>query len=280
MAELHITNYNPFRFHSSANEINYTAVLPILDKMYLRTQYNKGIYPVDDLYPNFVVGKTFYIQYYYQGNNTTGYGSAKAYNVNTGSSINLTSFIYNVAGFGISIYVLSGTITVEGEWYIQLTLENEASLPNNGIVKSDIFKVKSFSEEKDLVKINYYDTGNANNGYFFNAGGTQVWNPVVYYTGFLDIDTPSFDTSDFTDEENNTLNLTSTPKIHEVLTITDIHKSYVINLQCQFACDHIYVNDVRYSRDGFEVQKTDNSDIVNIIIQLSRNENENMQLIS
>ena len=276
MAQLNIPYSNQLKYHTRTRDINYTDRLFMFDKMYLREQYQRGVYPLENLYPNFVVGEELKIQYYYDHNEAfNGY----LYNV-AGGSVRMANTLHNISGYtGIPIITSSVVVPSEGYWYVVQALRNETTPPYKSDMISDVFYAKTIGEDKDIIKVNFYDTQNSNGEYFFDPNGNQIWNPVAYYTGILDIDTPVYDSSEYTDDNANTRNLLSTPKIINTLTLTNIHTSYIQAIQYQFACDHIYINDVRYARENIDIEKTDKSDVMNVIITLSRNDNDNFQQI-
>lgn len=280
MANVEFPYMSPLRFYnaSNASQIDYVDIFPTVDLMRPRQFYQKGIYATPNLFPSWSTNEQMNLQVYASSKPTAVIRNTETGLTDVVSSILVASSVRN----GLNAYLLivqQSKLSVVGIYQIELRF---TGIPGVELVISDEFKTRTWADTQDMVTVEFYDTENSNGGYFFDASGNAQWpSPKVFYTGILSPGEIEYDSSEFTDQPNNTYNLRSTPKIIQLLTITDVHKSYVSNIQYQFSCDNLLVSGVKCARENIEVNYIDKSDTVeSILITLSRNNNTNVQEIS
>lgn len=264
MSEM-IPRCSPLRFINVVNPINYYNRYPTIDNISLKTNYQRGINPAP-VYPNFAKYFTISIEVFA---NTIRF--AKIINLATNISTSITPVDITPSGWvSGNIWKINWRFTEIGFYKILLDADSKT-------LYSDDFEVKEWAADKDMVRIDFSDTENRNSGVFYNDT-TKIWYPYMFYTGFIDSDSPQIESQVFNDEPNNTVNLLSTPKYIDKLTLTDIHVSYIRNITAQFTCDTLIVNGTEYAREGeIKVSGANNSDLKNVEITLSLKDNNGFQ---
>jgi hypothetical protein len=259
------------KYQHVTKDIDYVNRLPVPDKMRLNEYYQKGIYPAN-YYPDFDINAQNEIQII--ANQDPRDLNVYLRDAVTNKAVKTFEFedVTPSGWVNDSIFVAKTNFENTGVFYYRFFVEGI------GYVESDTFYVKDWSKTKDLVKLTYYDTFNRNGGVYFANETTQIWAPSVYYTGYLIEDAPTFDIDEFVDEPNNSFNTKSTPKLNATLTLTNFHVKYLSNLAHQLSCDHLYINnDERYNLSDLSYELIDNTEIANVTINLSRNDNNNYQ---
>jgi hypothetical protein len=105
----------------------------------------------------------------------------------------------------------------------------------------------------------------------FWDGVTQKYSGTTYFTGQLKTGKPENNISAFKSDRGVVSKLRSTPVKLAELILTDIHYSYVYNINQIFSCDYLIVNGIQYQTNEVpEVDEIEKSDLVNITINLSQ----------
>lgn len=263
---------NPLRFHKSTVNIDYDTHLPTSDLMELRTNYQRGIYAQKSIYPDWSLNKEISIEFF----EPDAIIGVSIQNVDTGQNYPMTDTDITPSGWvGDNILLFKYTPTIAGYYQIKIISDTY------GVVLSNIFLVKDWSETKDLIRVEFYDSQNSNGGFFYNET-TLLWSPAAYYTGFIKEGATEYDKKLYNDQPNNTTVLKNTPKLIDTLTITDVHSTYYRNISYQFSCDTVFVNGTQYAIEeiGEPNPIDEKSDLVNIIIKLSLNTNNGFQQIT
>lgn len=258
---------SPLRFYTYEDSINYLEFPPNIDKMMPNIEYQRGVYP-GTYYPGFNINQTISIEIHTDQEIL----SAELLNLDTSVSQPMTITDITPAVWDGEKIQLIEIAASEGYYKINVDLFS------TGNIFSDEFLVKDWSKTKDLVEVEFRDTLNRNGGYFYDET-TLKWSPKVYYTGNILRAGTEFEKSEYSDQPNNTINLRITPKLKSTLTISSIHESYYDNICHQFSCDTIIANGTQYAVEeiGEPVPLEENTELVNIIITLSRNTNNGFQ---
>ena len=265
MATIEVKIINPYRCRNLNLDIDYNNRFPFEDYEDLQEQYQRGVYP-SGYVGDWVLGKKIGFQVVL---NTSLAGFTQRVITPSGiKAVTRTNITPADWVSGQLIILLEYTPTEEGLHYIEFTRNS-----NNTIYRFDPVYVTSNSDKlKELVEIKYRYSQNRRGGVFYNSSGTALWQGLGYYTGLLD-DVGSDNEQTLFEDAGDTIVTNSVVKDTRTLKINDIHKNNykVINNICQ--CDELYVNGQLWTATEISPEKiNDNSDLVNIIIKLTRRE--------
>jgi hypothetical protein len=263
---------NPIRFYRDRGEIDYDNYFPTSDLMRIGTQYQRGIYPVD-YRPELILGKTMTCQVTL----VLPISTFRIQVFRNGVEIPLAIFPVNVTPTGWDsteiIYNFSYTPTETGDYYYYLSVVGSGISNTDTWYYSDTFKViDELEEKKGIVEINYFDSKNRYGGVFDN-GTENIWSPTAYYTGNILSATPEDENSVFEAEEGPIVSQ-SAPKRVYILNITDINMNYRDVIKQQSVCNNYIVNGSKYAALDFSTEPAEKSDIINISIKLTLQEND------
>jgi hypothetical protein len=253
---------NPIRFYNPNIEPDYTTYWPNPDNYIQRTKYIEGITPAN-YYKDFIINKEITIQLWIsEVVNTT----LKLYKPNGTTQILTGVDISPVGWVSETVYKYSFTPTLEGEYY----LKNEET----EIISDVIYVQSQLKYKKRLVYIEYQNSEN-DYGMVFWDELTEKFKGKTYFTGRLMWAEPKNEISAFTTDRGNVEILRSTPVRTANLELTEIHFTYIDNINMIFSCDTISVNGMNFQTvENPKIELTEKSDIVNITIQLSLIDND------
>ena len=250
---------NPIRFYNQANEPDFTDIFPNNENIILRQKYIEGIYPVN-WYKDHLIDKAVNLQFQIDGLSDL---SMSVY-APSGSVINVAPTDITPLGWILnSVYKYTFTPDEEGVYYCVFNGDTD--------VISDKFYVASLEKfRRRLVKIDFYNSVN-DYGMVFWDDITQKYSGTTYFTGQLKTGKVKNEISAFEGDRGVVSKLRSTPVKLAELILTDIHYSYVYNINQIFSCDYLVVNGIQYQTNEVpEVDEIEKSDLVNITINLSQ----------
>ena len=162
-----------------------------------------------------------------------------------------------------SVYKYTFTPDEEGIYYCVFNGDTD--------VLSDKFLVNSLEKfRRRLVKIEFYNSIN-DYGMVFWDNSTPKYTGLTYFTGQFKPGRIKNDISAFESDRGVVEKLRSTPVKLAELILTDIHYSYVYNINQIFSCDNLTINGIQYqTQDVPDVEEIEKSDLVNITINLSQ----------
>lgn len=229
---VNIPYINPFRFQKMSVEIDNDTLFPSFDNMRLNTKYQKGIYPLDSkYYPDHLINKEFSVIVH---TNLPEYAFSKYVIKPDGSTSGAT--IANItpsSWVGDDVFLITYTPTIEGVYYIVL----------NGEYISDPINVRS--SDSDMVKVQYYDDNNSNEGLFYDYDlSIWVWQPIRYFTGQVITGEPQNEYSIYKDDPGINKKTRSEPIDTIQLNLTDISQLELKIINRMFSCSNILVNGV------------------------------------
>lgn len=251
---------NPVRFYDKTAP-NWSTVWPNIDNMQQRVQYFNGIYP-GEFYKDFIQGEEIKLQFEHDS-----LDHLFAYKWNQ-----LTNSFERVSEH-IPVYITPSGWVGENTIYFEINLNAGLYyLQFQDGFKSDKFIVHSDLElKKKLIRINYYNSEN-DYGAIFNNNDIIVYSPVTFFTGKLDSGSLENEMSTFETDRGNLIKLRSTPKRIQTLTISDVHKSYLDNINLIFSCDYININGVEYqTSEPPVIEEIENFDICTVTVKLLMN---------
>lgn len=253
---------NPIRFRNPSSDPDYISVWPNYRNVTQRTEYIKGLYPTQ-FYKDHIINSELKIQF----ETTTTYEriiSVYKYNSTLGSY----QFQENITGTDITpsgwisgdIYSYAFTPTTSGVYRMFYT---------DAGIESDEFIVHSDEElKKQLVEVQYYNYAN-DYGMIFYDDVTLKYFGISYITGMLQNIEPTNETSAYVNQTGAVEMLSSSPTHGSLLTLTNVHFSYIENINLIFSCDTLTINGIEYSRPtGLSIEVIEKSDLVNIKIKL------------
>lgn len=252
----------PIRFYKIGETPDYITYFPNHQNITHRFEYVPGLHPTE-YYTDWVINYEILIQFRIQ---VIGQENLSVYKYNTSTqSYDLYTTItpVNISPSGWTLDQVnrySFTPSVAGVYYIE---------SSSAEWRSDKFVVhSSLKFRKRLFKISYYNT---ENDYFmiFYDNDTNVYTPTAFFTGALYPDSPGNDMSVFETDRGNPQKQRSTPQNIMNLKMLDIHYAELTRINLIFSCDTITVNGVTWqSKEAMEVEQIQNSDLVNITINL------------
>jgi hypothetical protein len=249
--------------------IDYTNRLPIIDLMQLREQYQAGIYPIN-IYPDWKVNEEIAIQFQYDRISSRP-SIANIYNesglVATMTWTNITPLGW--VGYDVSKFTY--TPTVSGYYYIEITyLETGSRIAT---IRTDTFYVSdSLSDDKNLLELQFYSDENIN-GFVFD----QYYK--AYYTGQWEPSDPDERSSIFDEDLKAKLAAIEYDKIK--ITLTEIHISYYSVIAKQLQNKNLKLNGLSYIYEsGISLERTEKTDVVNIIFELTANYDNDFMTIN
>ncbi len=259
---LHLPDMNPLRFRETSNDPDYSTLWPNYRNITQRVNNIPGMYATQ-FFKDHIVNRTITIQF----EETTSYDhNITVYKYNT--AVEVYQYYSTIYGTDITpsgwisgdIYSYEFTPTESGVYYI---------LYESGGVQSDEFVVHSdILLKKYLVEISFYNTIN-DYGMIFYDDAVSKYTGLTFFTGILQNYDPRNETSAYTNDRGGEEILKSTPMHAATLTLTNIHHSYIENINLIFSCDRIEVNGIDYSRsDPLDIEPLEKSDLVNIKIKL------------
>lgn len=273
MADYILNPYlNPVRLIRSDINIDYDNYFTFQDISLLDKEYQTGIKPVN-YNPISIINKeiifqltlikpisSFYFKIFRDGIDI----GSPAVSIVTPTGWVSTERIYNI----------SFTPTQEGEYYLYFNISNVGGVSGDTriYISDTIIVTNILKNKKKLVEITWYDSKNRYGG-VFNNGTDIIWKPRMYYNGQLKPAEPD-DTSETFEDEESTIILQSAPKRVSTLIITDISNLYIDIIKQQSVCNNYYVNGIKWSASDFSVSETEKSDVVDISMKLTMQEND------
>ena len=236
-----IPDMNPIRFRNTSNDPDYATLWPNYRNITQRVNYTPGMYKTE-FFKDFITNRAITLQF----GSTTSYTRAlSVYKYNT--TLEAYQFYQTVNGVDITptgwtsgdVYKYAFTPTEAGVYQIIYTSAG---------IDSDEFVVHSDTVlKKQLVEVDFYNTENDYGMVFFD-GAVQNYQGLVFFTGVMQNFDPGNETSSYTNDRGAVEVLRSTPVHAGVLTLTNIHHSYIENINQIFSCDRLTVNGIDYSR--------------------------------
>ena len=262
-----IPEINPIRLNSlTASQINNTTIVARPDLMLLNTEYQRGIYAVEDYYPDWVKNRELSLQIEAESNNVLAVIIQPS-----GVSIKMTQTDITPAGWvGYTRFKFTGTPVTEGIHYILLFVEvDDPDNPGSKIdvrFRSDDFKVSS-NENKGLIEIKFKNSENK-----FNFVFDDYY--TMFYTGQFRIAAGEMETSvQKTDTGTNKLNSDYIGSYD--IAFTDIHQLLTRGIVQQLRCDSILMNGIEcITEDNIDIEPTEKSVIYNINASLLEKTND------
>jgi len=259
---------NPIRFLKGTALPNYTDRWPNMDNSSFHEEWQKGVFAAL-CYRDFVLNKDIRFQFRVQAISVENINVYKM-NPLTGVFSQYYTIIptdISPAGWtGMQVNKYTFTPTETGIYYMYF---EEAEYI------SDKFLVHN-SEKflKRLVQIEYYNYEN-DYGFVYWDGAVQNFSGLTYYTGRLLFQDSDNKISQYPSDRGNVEKLRSTPIRNAVLQITDVHFSSIDNINMIFSNSEISINGIPYqSTEAPQVDRIQESDLVNITIKLSQTEND------
>jgi hypothetical protein len=259
---------NPVRFQKTTETIDYTNNMPRFDLMRLGEDYQRGIYANKNYVADFKLNKklTFIMQ-------TSGAGFVAKILRPDGSFFTMNKEKITPASWvGDDYYKFFYTPTSEGIHVIYV---------DNGSIfyQSDSIYVSDPINLKDLVEIEYYDTQNRLDGFWFDEI-TQVWSPRAYYTGQIVPQQPENEISLYEDDGGVVIKTRSVPKRIAQLRVINVHLGYLDIINFQLQCSNVYINGVKYTAQDIALEEKEKSDLINVTAKLTQSEEENGYLLT
>lgn len=250
---------NPIRFYNQANEPDFNNIFPNNENILLRQKWIEGIYPVS-FYKDHIINKELSMQFQISGLSDL---SMSIY-APSGTIININPIDITPTGWVLNnVYKYTFIPDEEGVYYCLFNGDTD--------ILSDKFIVNSIEKfRRRLIKIEFYNSKN-DYGMVFWDDVTQKYSGLTYFTGQLKTGKIKNDISAFESDRGVVEKLRSTPVKLAELKLTDIHYSYVYNINQIFSCDNLTINNIQYqTQDVPEVEEIEKSDLVNITINLSQ----------
>jgi len=248
---------NPLRFYDKTAP-NWSTVWPNIDNIQQRVQYFDGIYS-GEFYKDFIEGENILLQFQHDA-----LDHLLAYKWNE-----ITNAFEQVNEY-VPIYITPSGWVGENIIYFDISL-------NAGLYylqfadgfRSDKFVIHSdLNLKKKLIRINYHNSEN-DYGAIFENNDTIVYSPVTFFTGKLETAPPENEMSTFETDRGELVKLRSTPKRIQLLTISDVHKSYVDNINLIFSCDYLNINGIEYqTSEPPVINEFENFDLCDLNIKL------------
>jgi len=262
-----ISRANPFRFKLRGQDIDYITIYPRFDLMQFRNDYQRGIYSTS-YYANYALNDTITIQV-----EATEVLQAIVRNVNTNATINVTkTFVTPVGWTGNDVINFSINTNMLGEGVFRFEI---TKIPEIDVYDSDEFVVADASIMKDLVKIQYYDSGNSFDGVFTN-GVSWIWQPIRYFTGQIITGEGSSEYSIYNDDPNVPTKTKAEVNDGMLINFTDVSQYEKSIIDRMFGCDNIIVNGVLVQNiDPPEYSPFDKNDLCDISINTIITEEDN-----
>lgn len=262
----YIPYINPFRLEPRNKKIDYNNQLPIFDLMTQRQSYQRGIIAQGDYRLDWLNGKEIQLEVFDDTNVTI----AQLRNINTGSINGCSITDITPTGWtGAKIKVISITPPSVGHYKFEIFTIG------NGWYDSDEFQVKSGESNKDLIEIRWLDSENRleyGGGFYTGDGGE--WTPKAYFRGIKRKIIAPTETSTYTDDPGNPVNLQTTGSKAEQITITDVHETYIDVIEEIIKVDTIYINNQLVTISELsEDKKDEKSDMYDITFIAIRSDN-------
>lgn len=259
---INIPDMNPIRFRNTDNDPDYSSIWPNYRNITQRVNNIPGMYATE-YYRDHVVNRPLYLQF----ETTTSYTNRiNVYKYNT--SVEAYQFEQYINGTDITptgwtggdIYKYTFTPSSSGIYMM--------TFPDADLTSDEFYVHDSVILKKYLIQISFYNTEN-DYGMVFYDETTLNFSGLTYFTGILKNTQPGNVTSAYTNDRGGQEVLKKTPMHGAILTLTNVHHTYIENINMIFSCDRITVNGVEYSsKESPEVEEIDKSDLVNIKINL------------
>lgn len=261
---IYIPHMNPVRYRKQSTVIDYSTIWPNYENISQRVNYYVGM-NASQYYKDFIINSPISVQfqelslydriiYIYKYNNILE--QYQVYGSISGTDITPTGWISS------DIYKYTWTPTESGVYYFNYL--------GAGIVSDEIVVHSLEILKKQLVQVTYYNSEN-DYGMVFYDNTTLNYTGTTYFTGLLQNYSPSNQTTAYTNDRGGYEILRASPVHGSVLSLTNIHHSYIENINMIFSCDNVSVNGINYSRDGdIEISDINKSDLVDIKIKLKQ----------
>ena len=159
-----------------------------------------------------------------------------------------------------TVYKYEWTGTTGGVYYFDVIGQD---------IISDSFIVQDNDKfKKRLVKIEYWNSYNDFNS-VFDENGTNLYKSITFFEGQLTDGDLSNEISGYNGDRGKFVKTRSTPVNTALLKIFKTNKTYRRLINTIFACDNIYVNNIRYTNEETP-SRSDirNSDLSNFEVNL------------
>ena len=258
---------NPIRFRIIKTYGSAAYPKHPIDSRTQRTQYFRGVIPVQDYYPDYVKDELIYIQAY-----STQNLKCQLIEYDTGSVRNTAGSVVTTLATGEKVYVFSIQIFSLGLNYMQIIEEDGDEIT----YQSDLFNVRT-NDDLELLEFRVSDSENRYGGYFYLSTGVQKWFPIAYYTGKEVYGQPEDEQSKYDDDTANETILQASPKRIRTLILTDIHGDYIDVIKQQTICDEFEYMDQFWAVSEFSIEpKEDKADMFDITFKIALQDNDNM----
>jgi len=263
--KIRIPKANPIRITPDETIINYSTRFPNFDLMDQRTNYQRGVYNIEDYIVDFVVGRTLYFQFSFPVDPMSGL-TVTLRNIDTSTSTPITmTDITPVGWVGFDVFQGAINIATQGRYYIYISIGN----PIYKQFRSDVFYATGANATvKSIIDIKYRNT--------YNKSG-MVWGANYYSTFF----TGNFKSGQSLIEnsiskEDDGVNIYSSKSFGALtLELCDIHETQLRQIEKIMMMDDLVVNGVPVTcENGIEKNYIDKTDVYNVNINLSLRYND------
>lgn len=251
---------NPIRFYATAKMPDYTTRFPNMDNVTQRTSYIDGI-GAAQYYKEWLYGKDLKLQFEVQAGDNTLMTAYKYNDLTEAYAVYTTTYGEEItpSGWNGNKFARYSFTLAEGTYYIESA---------DGL-RSDVFVVtNSAFQKKKLIEIIY---SNSENDFGCIFEDETLSN---YFCGQLIIGNPENEISGFESDRGNFIKLSATPKRIAMLSINDIHYTYVDHVNMLFSLDNLTINGVSYqTSEPPTIEDQEFSDLKNITVKLIQTNN-------
>lgn len=257
MPKYYMTYLNPLRFRNVKTTEFYS-----IDDMALSTQYQKGIYSNEKYTQVFLYGETLYLQV--RSEYSMFYTQYRPL-IRQPNGVTVPMGYANVTPAGYSMYInlLYFNVNQLGRYYIY---SNWSEFDNQ--ISCVFYSVQN---NNDLIEIEYTDTKNDHNGYFYDSSSNNRWAPKTYFRGTIMPGEPKNEYSIYKNDPGTPERLRANPQNTIDLHISDVSNLHLEQLNAIFSCDTLKVNGTYVlNEENFTIDKKDEkSDLVDVTINLT-----------